>query len=352
MPDLDKISQVYILSTDRSGSTLLSSILNSHPNIIAANEEPFAYFLNKRYAKQNDFNDQVILDFVEDFYFYWENIFSSQFGTRDALLNSLLEGKPKNIEQAIKITYLNFFPKKNKESIKVIIDKQLKHHYFLNDLQKQFPKAKYIVLVRDPRDNIAIKLKRAKKIKSKQDVYSVSVNWNYTFNTIFNKLNQKNSTEILFIKYENLVTNPEIELKKICSFLYVSYNEQLLEFNEEINREYENFNEESKIIFDSILSSLSSKINTDKIGLWKNNLTEKEIEIIMTICNKTCLKFGYETSLVNKSNLFNKSYFRALLFLNKKIFFTKLYNSFILYKPFNFLKKFKKKPNIYLNNNS
>jgi hypothetical protein len=43
MQDIDKISLNFILSTGRTGSTLLSSMLNMHPNVISTSEEPFAY---------------------------------------------------------------------------------------------------------------------------------------------------------------------------------------------------------------------------------------------------------------------------------------------------------------------
>lgn len=341
MQDLDKISHVYILSFERSGSTLLSSMLNAHPNIITANEEPFAYFLYKKYKKYKNWDKTIVLRYVDDFYFFWENKFNEQFGTKDQLLNSLLAFPILNVEKAIKLTYLNFFPQKNKDNVTTIIDKQIRHHYILKDLQLQFPAAKFIVLVRDPRDTVAIKLNRARKAKTRQDVYSASVNWNYVFKTIIQDTKKVPKDKIHYVKYENLVINTEEELKKISEFLNIDYDSNTLNFNEGINSEYLKFTESSKQLFDKIHSSLKTKVNANKVGIWEKDLSETQAEIVTNICGEVAYKYGYETKTTN-SIRFNKSYIRAMFFLNKKNIITKIYNLLIIYKAFSFLKPINK----------
>jgi hypothetical protein len=52
MIDLKNISLNFILSTGRTGSTLLSSMLNMHPEILSVSEEPFAYNLYPKIQKR------------------------------------------------------------------------------------------------------------------------------------------------------------------------------------------------------------------------------------------------------------------------------------------------------------
>ena len=342
MRDLDKISLNFILSTERSGSTLLSSILNNHQETIVTNEDPFSYFLYKTYKNTTNWNEKVIGNYINDFLVLGENKFNEQYGNLEDLRTALKQEPNLNIEKAIKLTYLNFFPQKNKSTVHTIIDKQIRHHYILKDLQLQFPKAKYIILVRDPRDVIAIKLKRAEKLKTKQDVYSASVNWNYTYSTILKHIKKNPANQLFFLKYEDLVTNPEATLKQICVFLKITFDLKMLSFHEEINKELDNFKSTSKDIFNSLHTGLTKEINSDKVGVWKKDLSKKQVDIIMTICHASYQKMGYDDVFMHKINTKNKTYFRALFFLKKKNFLRKLYNTLIVIDAFKFLKKHKK----------
>ena len=124
MQNLDKISLNFILSTGRTGSTLLSSMLNMHPNVISTSEEPFAYNLYSKYHSVSNWNDEMIESFCNDFFLFSEGKLDAQFGSKEDLKDilkknqSILHGI-----NAIKLAYFAFLTNKNKSEITTIVDK-------------------------------------------------------------------------------------------------------------------------------------------------------------------------------------------------------------------------------------
>jgi hypothetical protein len=170
--DLDKISLNFILSTGRTGSTLLSSMLNMHPNVISTSEEPFAYNLYPKYHSITNWDDKTILEFCNDFFLFSEGKLEPQFGNKEDLSKILKSNQSHlNGNMEIKLAYFAFFPNKNKENITTIVDKELAFHHVMEKVASYYPTSKFIILYRDPRDNVLIKLKRAKKQNKKTSLF-------------------------------------------------------------------------------------------------------------------------------------------------------------------------------------
>src|ERR1039457_7247395 len=120
----------FILAIARTGSTLLSSMLNTHPNVISTIEEPFAYNLYPKYKSIEQWTSETIQEFCYDFYLFSEGRLEVQLGTKKDL-ETILETNQSslNAEIAIKLAYLCFFPHKDKNEINTVVDKELKFHF-------------------------------------------------------------------------------------------------------------------------------------------------------------------------------------------------------------------------------
>lgn len=331
MQNLDNISINFILSTARTGSTLLSSMLNMHSEVISTVEEPFAYNLYQRYYKVNKWSDDTIEKYCDDFYLFSNGKLELQFGSKVDLYNILKTNQAKlNITNAIKLSYLTFFPDKNKDNITTIVDKQLHFHFHLEDIIKYYPSAKFIILIRDPRDTVFLKQQYAIKNNKKKDIYILAKLWDYIYCSIFKKLEKIDKNRFIIIRYEDLVSNPEIELTNICNFLDIRFNENLLNSHKTIQLEFDKkiniLDDEAKKKYTIDIKSLTEKINSDKIDLWKTKLSKKESDLIWSICGDTALKYNYQVSTSEKifySDLINFSYYSIFLF--KTIIIQKLY---------------------------
>ena len=88
-----------------------------------------------------------------------------------------------------------------------------------------------------------------------------------------------------------MVAYPDKTFKEICHFLHVDYEPKML-------TEKQN----STIIIDSPFSERienmhadsSQPIHTNKIGTWKETLSNKEVIELSCFCSKTARKFNYQ----------------------------------------------------------
>ena len=67
-----EIQQHYILSRNRSGSTLLNNLLNNHPNIISISELNVYWLLQRDYKNIKNFSSTIIVKLIEDLFFVLE----------------------------------------------------------------------------------------------------------------------------------------------------------------------------------------------------------------------------------------------------------------------------------------
>lgn len=315
----------FILSTGRTGSTLLSSMLNMHPEIISVSEEPFAYNLYPKYKDVTNWDDATISGFCYDFYLFSEGKLEAQFGESSDLIRLLTDHRAiLTGEIAIKLAYFAFFPHKDKSLVTTIVDKELKFHYFLDDVANYYPQSKFIILLRDPRDNVLTKLKRALKKRKRDSVLFFAKTWDYEYARIYEKTKNTASDRCIRVKYEDLVSAPEETLKRITDFLNVPYTPKMLEYDQKFKEELDR----AALIGDTVRQHLSmyhdgltQKVSTEKVGIWKKELSPRDNDLIWSVCEKTALMSGYEAegckrvSYININTLYDLCRF----FFNKVI---------------------------------
>jgi hypothetical protein len=333
MIDLKNISLNFILSTGRTGSTLLSSMLNMHPEILSVSEEPFAYNLYPKYKNVTNWTDETIEQFCYDFYLFSEGKLEPQFGKKDDIVKLLKEHQSVLTgEYAIKLAYFAFFPNKDKSKVTTIVDKELKFHHFLNEVADFYPTSKFIILSRDPRDNVLIKIKRAIKKKRVPSTIFLAKTWNYEYTKLIQKTSTLNKNRCLKVKYEDLVEKPAEVLKTITTFLNLPYSDVMLHYDENIKEEVKR-NETA--IGDTVKQHLSlfhegltQKVNTSKVGIWKKELTEAQNNKIWTICKETATQFGYNSDGCKTISYFKIRMFKDILrFYFDKIIIPNVYYS-------------------------
>ena len=150
-------------------------------------------------------------------------------------------------------------------------------------------KCKYIYLVRDYRDQF-VSLKNAGI-----EIPDISVStkrWVDSYNTIYS-ISQGNKENFHFLKYEDLVMQPEHELMKICLFLGIVFDPGMLYFNcqnEDLRKVY------SEHDLNGVHKSILNPVNADKIGIWKEQLSKSQVGIADNIARKCAITLGYSES--------------------------------------------------------
>jgi hypothetical protein len=337
--DIKDIQIHFVVSTARTGSTLLSSMFNMHENLLSPVEEPFAYNLYFKYNSITNWTSKIIDEYCYDFYLFSEGVLENQFGTPEEL-KQLLEKHKEHLdyEIAVKITYLCFFPERDKSKIKIVIDKQLRFHEFIEQVAIFFPKSKFILLTRDPRDNALVKMKRIKregsdknKFDRKNNYYHLALDWSREYALLYNKLNLIESNRYIHLRYEDLVENSEKELLRIASFLDFKYKPQMLQYHEVVKESMEknvDLKNEAKKHFFELHKSLTEKVNTEKVGFWKKELDKNDANVIWSICCKQAIIMGYEAQGCSSDVHKGIAYYNAFMkYCFMKVLYPKIYYS-------------------------
>ncbi|MEA3446048.1 MAG: sulfotransferase [Bacteroidota bacterium] len=286
---IDKLSDIpffFILGRPRSGTTLLASLFDAHPNVMLPFECPLIINLYRKYYKKKHWDKKSLLEFYADV--VDQRKFESWRVDSEKLKNDLLacEGEA-GFEDLIKVVYLNFnsfFPKKD---ILLFGDKNPVYSIYPKQLLKIFPDAKFIHLSRDYRDNIL----SIKKVDFEAPITALlAYRWRFATKRML-CAEQKYPKKFYKIKYEDLVSNPSEELKKICYFLGIPYKKDVLEFHKKKDELFENFDREH---IERYHSSLLRPITNDKIYAWKKNMKPADIKIADKVVGVCGEKAGYE----------------------------------------------------------
>ncbi|MFN5460815.1 MAG: sulfotransferase family protein [Bacteroidota bacterium] len=297
--NIEKIKKIpihFIFCTERTGSSMLTTMLNINKEVLCTSEELFSLYFYRRYKDKNKWSEKEISKFCIDLKLLMENSPEIYFSDFKTLQNNLTAFKENlDFQLLIRIIYLHFIENKNKEEIKVIVDKQIKFLFHLETVKEIFPESKIIVLTRDIRDNVISKSRR--KINSNSNLLFHAGTWNETYKNVA-RLFELYPNKIFILHYEKLVTETEKTLINICSQLGVEFHKEMIEFNRyfsdfiELKSDEKNKSElsEIKVFHESMFKPVDSKL----AGQWEQKLDKKTAIKIATVGYETGLKLGYD----------------------------------------------------------
>jgi hypothetical protein len=323
---IDSLQVHFVLCTERTGSSLLSLMLNINPKILSPSEEPFAMYFYKKYRNKILWSEKDIEKYVDQFWLMAEKNLSLYFTSKKQLFNDLKKHREVlNYERLIKITYLNFLEPKPKVEVQIIVDKQIKYFFYLPHIFKIFPKAKFIVLTRDVRDNIVLKSDR--KLNWINQPIFLSALWNKTYQNI--QVFEKLKRNFIIVKYEDLVTDTEVVLSKICDYLEVPFDEKMLHTSEVYQQFLTHKTDKisSKFLTDltRFHSGMFQKPNADKIGIYKLKGEDFSLDKVEYMNYDLLNSIGYEVSIKEKNRFSFKDYWYIFLAYLYRPFLLRLY---------------------------
>ncbi len=291
---------VYILGIGRSGSTLLTALLNNHAEMKAVPEVPLVLFFANEFKNINE-KSQKLENLAKD---YLEHIQLIRPKSLVNISNVDFTGISYNsYAEFCKKVFEQFAVINSKGQKKVYIDKNPQYSLFISAIRTIDHEAKFIVLVRDYRDNVLSR-------KKKQNNKPTNIAYNAFRNRFFLKQLVKNcnNKDCKIITYEDLVSNPQEKLLEICSFLNVEFNDSIFNIPEYQQSDLEvDFNPLNEFIH-THFSQLNKPITTNAIGKWKKEFSKNEVTLIESICGRYGSYFGYKTSTIKQS------YFRIVIF--------------------------------------
>jgi hypothetical protein len=250
---------LFLLGTQRSGTTLLTRILSSHPRLYVQNELPI------------------------------EGLFDGELG-KEIILKRIVDSIQNIHGIQVPLEQDNDAPWGWKEPLLT---------YHLDALEQHFPESKYILIIRDARGVVNSYMDNKWGLGT--TAYTGALRWQkeVALQLAFAK---KMQDKCLTLRYEDLIRDLPKVLKQLCEFIGIEYSEDMLDFHQkklEFKENRENRNTQKP----------ADPTNIDK---WSQVLSSREVALIEHVSNQELVEMDYE--LVSKPILpswFELAYYKA-----------------------------------------
>ena len=206
---IQSVQPIFIFSLPRSGSTLLQRMLGAHERIATVSEPwfllPLFYTLKQKglYAEYDHrCVNQAMADLIE-----------------------CIPGKKSELLRQIKDFSINIYSKLSHEGATFFLDKTPRYHLIIDEIIETFPDAKFIFLWRNPL-SIASSINET-WANGKWKLYAYKVDIYKGMENLVDAYGKYKNCS-LSIRYEDLVSNPELSIRRVCSYLDIAFDKQMI----------------------------------------------------------------------------------------------------------------------------
>ncbi|MBW4618430.1 MAG: sulfotransferase [Cyanosarcina radialis HA8281-LM2] len=273
-------SALFILGVPRSGTTLLRTILDSHPHLAVGPECPW---IGGNYGK------------VASFRVLYYSLVNDRQGPVCNFEGVSEADVSRAIGQAISSILNSYAAAKGK---KRWLEKTPNHMTEIPFLNQLFPQAKYIHIIRDGRD-VACSLFKQRENWGK----NLSNRGETVTNTLLNSLQrwchwlrqfeqwqEEYQLDTCQIRYEDLVREPRPVLEKILEFIEEPWSDEVLTYEGQ-KHDLPAWESGSRDV------ARKQQISNEGVGKWKTKFTDTERLIASSFADSMLLRYGYDRSL-------------------------------------------------------
>ena len=268
----------FLVGAGRSGTTLLRLILDGHSGIEIPPETWFILPLVQRFPLGQELTPEdvrTVVDIVTGDY-RWPDMGI----TADEFCDWALALTRPRLVEIINLVYRHHLATTGKRRLG---DKTPPYIEIVRELGILYPGAKFIHLVRDGRDVATsyIELKWHGGCRC----YEHDFDWTRALRFREAYRNSELNQQILDVKYEQLVSEPEPTVRRICAFLDEEFEPAMLQWAQRANR----VPERERVIH----PKLGRPLSKDSIGTWRAKLSAFECFIMEACLRKNLRRWGY-----------------------------------------------------------
>ena len=247
---------IFVFGAPRSGTTLVKLILGAHSQLSGPGYETGI--------------------------FMYKDIFQFNFGGFSSAELAEMRAESKDI-----VDFFDNFAEANlqKTSGKYFIEKTPPHVLRLAFLSQHFPNARFINVVRDGRDCFCSAVHHPNVVQGS----SVERYAKYWKRCIRARLKRGEQSNIFDLKYEDLVANPEQQIRTVMDFLGEEY--QTAQLNPQ-SYSHNQITQTSKPHF----SKLGKPITNSSQQRWKQELSPRDVGLFEAIAGAELEAMGYSLS--------------------------------------------------------
>jgi len=265
-PQLGTTAPAFVVGSRRSGTTLVSRVIDAHPAFSIYHESFLYPIFHSELRWYGDVRVTANLRrLIEDV----REVLGTQIPdvpSLDRIHDALTQPTLSGVFGALLHLYALEHGKRRGG------DKTPEHHRYLADLLRDFVGSPVVFTVRDPRDTVV----------SMQRVFDTSVEgaahrWRDAFESY-----SAYADRVHLVKYETLVSEPEAEVRRLCAALGEEFDAGMLEFHRRTSNEFGRLGGEK----------LSSAIDQTSVGQL-HALAESDLRMIEAACADGMERLGY-----------------------------------------------------------
>jgi hypothetical protein len=267
-------SPVIVLGVSRSGTTLLKQMLDRHPQLAIPTESYFLPQLWDRHGERPD-RDAFLADLdrlarLRD------------WGVTDAEVAERLPADP-SFPEAVQAIYRAYADARGKPRFG---DKTPSYMQELDLLERAFPGARYVHLIRDGRDAalsfVGLTRKPTFNLARPRGIGGFAVQWRREVEAARRFGRERLSGRYCELRYEDLVADPEAELRAIGDVLELQLDPAMLAYHED--PEAGTLRDHPKLAHPP----------TPGLRSWREGMPPRQAELFEAIAGDLLAELGYE----------------------------------------------------------
>ena len=271
---------IQMIGTQRSGSNLLRLMLNQLESVSAPHPPHILERFVPLLTAYGNLNEQArfselaadVCKLIEYNPVPWDGLELNN--------NEIISRCNKNsIEEIFRVVYEM---RAQSQNARIWICKSMVNIQFVDLLEADI-KPLYLHLYRDGRD---VALSFMKAIVGEKHVYFIAKQWREEQEAAVRLMDNIDSGRFIKVRYENLLTNPESEIKSLCTFIGAEYDPSVLSFfqsNESINTAHSG----------EMWKNVEKPILKNNFNKFSREMSASDIQLFEQVAGETLLKLGY-----------------------------------------------------------
>lgn len=276
---------IFMIGSERSGTTLLMAMIGNHPRI-AVPEVAWYYPRFRPYVfTYGDLGNPVNLrTLAEEMTFGLKTPLWDMDVNPSTIVDEILSAAR---EQSFAGIYHALLEKYAKTVHKPRWGEKTPHNlFFVGDILEDFPNAQFIFVTRDGRDSSSEYLRSA---FGPTNIFCAAEIWKLCQNTAKLWRAKLDKTQWLDVRYEDLATKADTVLKRVCEFLGEDYSPSMLEFHKTTIAQRRGQTRDH--------APLGSPVSTQYIGRYKRELSLEEQQIFAAVAGDELREGGYSVDV-------------------------------------------------------
>lgn len=266
-----EITPIFVIGAPRSGTTFLASSIGGHPDIVSLPELHFLFQMMEEEIVLGPLKTDRKVELLNaDFYFRSLQLFD----TRGQLVGCV-EGKG---VKSLALDIVRRFNEKNEQKeYSLWVEHSSYSHLYIHMIKQVFPNARFVHSVRDPR---AVYSSTVQVPWGYRDVVTGANAWKKVVTDILSK---ERYFDVHSTKYEDLIVSPEVEMRRVSTYLDIEFDKGMLTNN---GLDLPNYFGRPNVV-------AGEGADSARMDKWKLSLARKEIEHINAVCYDLMDKLGY-----------------------------------------------------------